>query len=187
MTYFWGIYISDHYEWIYFQNYVPILTLSKSNLGMQFENLLKENQYISKAHIIRAGYRTWKQSNLWTVIYQTYSIVDGFLPDNHPMICEITLMYCMVYWAIHWYDILYVLCKMPAELLRVYVCLDFYFSFEIGLKKLTSKLPMLQYYTCAFSRFHFNFSSKHFTTLYFFSIFRFSLLWRSFFFLAWRK
>ena len=65
---------------------------------------------------------------------------------------------------------------------RVYVCLDFYFLFEIGLKKLTSKLPMLQYYTCAFSMFHFNFSSKHFTTLYFFSIFRFSLLWRSFVF-----
>ena len=119
------------------------------------------------------------ESNLWTVIYQTYSI-DGFLPDNHPMICEITLMYCMVYWAIL---IWYIICIVQnACRTRVYVCLDFYFLFEIGLKKLTSKLPMLQYYTCAFSMFYFNFSSKHFTTLYFFSIFRFSLLWRSFFF-----
>ena len=101
------------------------------------------------------------ESNLWTVIYQTYSI-DGFLPDNHPMICEITLMYCMVYWAIL---IWYIICIVQnACRTRVYVCLDFYLN--LGFKKLTSKLPMLQYYTCAFSMIHINFSSQHFTTLY---------------------
>ena len=102
--------------------------------------------------------------------------------------CQITIpwyaksLLCIV-WSIeqYWYDILYAIIVQNACRTRVYVCLDFYFLFEIGLKKLTSKLPMLQYYTCAFSMIHINFSSQHFTTLYFFSIFRFSLLWRSFF------
>ena len=108
--------------------------------------------------------------------------------------CQITIpwyaksLLCIVYGLLSNILIWYIICIVQnACRTRVYVCLDFYFLFEIGLKKLTSKLPMLQYYTCAFSMFHFNFSSKHLTTLYFFSIFRFSLLWRKFFFPGLKK
>ena len=87
--------------------------------------------------------------------------------------CQITIpwyaksLLCIVYGLLSNILIWYIICIVQnACRTRVYVCLDFYFLFEIGLKKLTSKLPMLQYYTFAFSIFHFNFWSKHFTTLY---------------------